>query len=48
MLLALDERLRARHRPVAAKVSAHVGGGQAANGVPFLADQFSKNHDEQL
>ncbi len=29
-------------------VSAHVGGGQAANWVPSLTDQFLKNHDEQL
>jgi|GEM_PF-4561332 len=36
------ERLRARHRRGAATASAHVGGG------PFLADQFSRNHDEQL
>ena len=28
--------------------AAHVGGGQAAYGVQSLADQFSKNHDEQL
>ena len=26
----------------------HVGGGRAAYVVPSLADQFSKNHDEQL
>jgi hypothetical protein len=45
---ALNERLHARHRRVAAMVSAHVGGGQAVNGVPSLADRFSKNHDEQL
>ena len=30
------------HRLVAATASAHVSGGT------FLADQFSKNHDEQL
>ncbi len=30
------------------KILHKTGGGQIANGVPSLTDQFSKNHDEQL
>ena len=33
---------------VTGSVSADVGSGLAADRVPTLADQFSKNHDEQL
>ena len=43
-----DERLRVRHWRIAATVSPHVSDGRAVYGVPPLADQFSKNHDEQL
>ena len=45
---ARDERLRVRHWRIAATVSPHVSDGRAVYGVPPLADQFSKNHDEQL
>ena len=29
-------------------IEPRTGGGRAANGVLSLADQFSRNHDEQL
>jgi hypothetical protein len=39
---------RVRHWRIAATVSPPVSDGRAVYGVQPLADQFSKNHDEQL